>query len=108
MDAATLGKLIQEYGLGIALVIVIIVVWILDRVEHRKTIEKKDSDYKELQNKVIEMQEKTIASNDKLANNIQVNTEATRKVDSHLETAVRVQEGLVQSVNAVLSNVRRR
>lgn len=114
IETTTLTKLIQDYGLGIALVIVIVglLVWNIresrnERRESVKQLEKKDAENKELRDKVIELQEKTIVSSEKLANNIAVNTEVTKRVDSHLETQGRVTETLITSVNAVLSQVRK-
>lgn len=56
----------------------------------------KDQDLKEMTAKVIELQEKTIVSNEKLANNISVNTEATKRV-----------EMLISNYNAVLTSIKK-
>lgn len=56
----------------------------------------KDADLKELTHKMIDLQEKTIVSNEKLANNISVNTEATKRV-----------EMLISNYNAVLTSVKK-
>lgn len=103
IDATTLTKLINDYGLGIALVVVVVLVLFM----MIRNNQEKDKDFKKLTEKVIELQEKTIVSNEKLANNIAVNTEVTRKVDTHLEIQSRASEALVSSVNAVLSHVKK-
>lgn len=73
------------------------------RIERNQTIEKKDEDlrriaeakdkdYKDLAKTVIEIHEKSIATAEKLANNVNVNTEATKRI-----------EMLITNFNAVLT-----
>lgn len=102
IETTVLVKLIQDYGLGVALIVVVVAILFFVL----RSNQSKDQDYKDLTKKVIELQEKTIVSNEKLANNIAVNTEVTRKVDTHLEIQSRASEALVSSVNAVLSHVK--
>jgi len=56
----------------------------------------KDNNLKEMTQVVIELQEKTIVSNEKLANNISANTEATQRV-----------EVLISNYNLVLNNMKK-
>lgn len=116
-----LNQLQPVIGLLVAILIVAVIYLWRDNVrlqkERNEVIEKKDKDLKEIAaskdnalqamtEKVIELQEKTIVSNEKLSNNISVNTEATKRIDSHLELNQRAMETLVMSVNTVLTSIK--
>src|SRR5690606_27042535 len=102
VETTALTKLIETYGLGVALVIVVVGLLVWTIKTGREDRKDKDREIKELRNIVIQLQEKSIVNDEKLANNIAANTEISKQVKTQLEITGRMTETLISSVNAVL------
>lgn len=118
MSIEVIADLINNFGVGIAALILFVFLFFLLRKEASDTIKRKDAELKEanalkdavvkdLTEKVIQLQEKSIGATNSLVNAINVNTEVTRKVDTHLENTNQQQQTLLNNIYQVLNNVKK-
>lgn len=110
MDLEIIGKLISEHGLPIAVAIIALAVSYYLYKDNKEALKNKDEIIKaqnertqvfvdkmmDLQKQSIESNLKMMESNDELTKNVAINTEATRKVET-----------LIESFGTVLLNIRR-